>query len=272
MLSYRLAKFNPQRGRGWGVSLDWFTIKKHQCVIGSKVWGHVDKAQKTMVKGIYQLPFAYTGGTAPREYVVVRRDGPRNQGFSYAKGLNMYHKGIQCMDDVWDSENRDFLTRNKVQETFKFTPTKLEDWAMLISKLLERWRPMLGNDSDTTYAGEWVGYYIVGEEDPTFVLQCTRVFTPMFLHLQHLIMPLTYQCSMVGSQSQCLNEWKKPSKEMDTLCHEVRIIHTTSEQKGGGERRKNRLLLTKRTEGVTNAIDKWQGYLPRNNKFDWSQV
>lgn len=25
MLRYKLAKFNPQRGRSWGVSLDWFT-------------------------------------------------------------------------------------------------------------------------------------------------------------------------------------------------------------------------------------------------------
>ena len=29
MLRYRLAQFNPQRGRSWGVSLDWFTCKNH---------------------------------------------------------------------------------------------------------------------------------------------------------------------------------------------------------------------------------------------------
>ena len=31
-------------------------------------------------------------------------------------------------------------------------------------------------------------------------------------------------------------------------------------------------FITTRTEGVNNAVDKWQGYLPRNYKFYWSQV
>jgi hypothetical protein len=33
-----------------------------------------------------------------------------------------------------------------------------------------------------------------------------------------------------------------------------------------------REFITKRMEGVNNAIDKWQGYLPRNYKFYWSQI
>ena len=28
MLKYRLARFKPQRGNNWEVSLDWFAIKK----------------------------------------------------------------------------------------------------------------------------------------------------------------------------------------------------------------------------------------------------
>ena len=56
MLRYRLARFNPQRGRRWGVSLDWFTNKQHIGVAGSKVWGHINKAWKVIVKSTYQLP------------------------------------------------------------------------------------------------------------------------------------------------------------------------------------------------------------------------
>jgi hypothetical protein len=44
MLRYRLATFNPQLGRSWGVDLEWFTNKVHQEFSGSKVWGHISKA------------------------------------------------------------------------------------------------------------------------------------------------------------------------------------------------------------------------------------
>ena len=57
-----------------------------------------------------------------------------NHGFTYAKGLNLYCKGIQCVDDVWDSETRDFLTWGTVQEKSKLTLTEMEDWALLINK------------------------------------------------------------------------------------------------------------------------------------------
>ena len=56
MLRYRLAMFNPQRGKSWGLSLDWFTSKQHIGFAGSRVWGHIGKAWKIMVKGTYQLP------------------------------------------------------------------------------------------------------------------------------------------------------------------------------------------------------------------------
>ena len=44
MLRYRLSRFKPQRGRSWGVSLNMFTNKQHQGVVGSKAWGQIDKA------------------------------------------------------------------------------------------------------------------------------------------------------------------------------------------------------------------------------------
>lgn len=36
MLRYILARFNPKRGRKWGVSLDRFTSKHHQGFTGQK--------------------------------------------------------------------------------------------------------------------------------------------------------------------------------------------------------------------------------------------
>lgn len=56
MLRYWLARFNLQRGRRWGVSLDWLTNEQHQGFSGSNVKGHICKAWKLMIKGNYQLP------------------------------------------------------------------------------------------------------------------------------------------------------------------------------------------------------------------------
>jgi hypothetical protein len=56
LFRYRLARFNPQRGRSWKVDPKWFTNKLHQGVSGSKVWGYINKTWKCMVKNIYQLP------------------------------------------------------------------------------------------------------------------------------------------------------------------------------------------------------------------------
>lgn len=100
MLRYRLARHNPQRGRSWGVSLDWFTNKQHIGVSGSKVWSHIGKAWRTMVKGTYQL--------LPRNRMELLHsniwwsEGVEllKNGFTYAKGLELYRKGIHCVDDI----------------------------------------------------------------------------------------------------------------------------------------------------------------------------
>ena len=53
---HRLGRFNPQRGRNWGINLNWFTSKQHQGYFGSKVWGHISKAWKIMKKAMYDPP------------------------------------------------------------------------------------------------------------------------------------------------------------------------------------------------------------------------
>ena len=55
ILRYRLTRFNPQRGRSWGLSLDWFTSKNHQGFTDSSIWGHIGKTWKVMVKRLYEL-------------------------------------------------------------------------------------------------------------------------------------------------------------------------------------------------------------------------
>jgi hypothetical protein len=55
MLRYKLARFNPQRRRNWGVNPDWYTRKQHQGFYDSKVWNHISKVWKVMVEGIYQI-------------------------------------------------------------------------------------------------------------------------------------------------------------------------------------------------------------------------
>lgn len=106
MLRYRLARFNPQRGRSWGVGLDWFTCKQHQGFPGSKVWGHISKAWRRMVKGMYQIP--------PRTRMELLHsnlwwsDGVDllKKGFTYLEGLEWHRKGIQIVDDIWVVEVR----------------------------------------------------------------------------------------------------------------------------------------------------------------------
>ena len=166
---------------------------------------------------------------------------------------------------------------------------------MLINKLSKKRRHMLENELDATYAGQWVGFYM-GEEDPTFVLQYTRDFTPLCMHLQYLVMPLPIQCFMVVTHSRCLDEWDKPTREMDGLFHEVKTRHTEGKTRKRKKTKSHfsmvkrpllaaiqtcgtwvegchflnytmkelRDFITKRTEGVNNAADKWQGFLPRN--------
>lgn len=101
MLRHMLARFNPQRGWSWGVSLDWFMNKQHQGSPGSKIWG--SKAWKVMVKRAYQLPSRTRMELLHSNICWSEGVKLLNKGIDYTKGLHLYRKGIQCVDDVWDS-------------------------------------------------------------------------------------------------------------------------------------------------------------------------
>ena len=208
MLRYRLARFNPQRGKRWGIRLDWFTCKEHIGFTGSKVWGHISKAWKVMVKGVYQLPLRTRMELLHSN--IWWSDGVEliKNGFPYTRGLELYRKGIQCVDDVWDSEQRNFLSWERAKEEFKLTDGDNGDWTTLTNKLSEKWRSLLEKDKDETYQGEWLGFYIEGREDPITVLQCVADYTPPCMQAHHLTLPVPMQCYTVGIYSRCLREWE----------------------------------------------------------------
>lgn len=77
-----------------------------------------------------------------------------NKGFNYEKCCTLYCKGNKCIDDIWDSELRDFLTWNKAREKFNLTPMEIRDWTELAGKIVEQWRHKLEDDSHTTHPGQ----------------------------------------------------------------------------------------------------------------------
>ena len=103
ILRYRLARFNPQNGWKWGVSLDWFTSRQHQGFAGSKVWGHISRAWKVMANGTYQLPPRIRMELLHSNIWCSEGVDLLNKGIDYDKCLHFYRKRIQCVDDVWDS-------------------------------------------------------------------------------------------------------------------------------------------------------------------------
>jgi hypothetical protein len=121
----------------------------------------------------------------------------------------------------------------------------------------------------------------------------------------NLTLPIPVQCFTVGTHSWCLREWEHPLGEMEGFFHKVKINHTNRGPKKEEKRdeviffyRKvatlgwdpdrwrwidgSRLLdyttkddrdsVINKNPGATRARDKWQGYLPGNYRFFWSQV
>lgn len=226
MLRYRLARFNPKRGRSWGVSLDWFMSKQHQGYSGSKVWGHISKAWKTMVKGMYQL--------SPRSLIELIHANIWWSGlnlikedFSFEKAYELYRKGIRCVDDIWDSEGQAWTAWEDAKGKFHMRDEDQGDWNKLTSKISSKWSHILGQYPEFTAIGQWLGFYKVGEEDPCFVMKCSKEMNPSGRILHHLSLPLSGECYTVGKYSRCLNVWRNPSGDFSGFFHHVKIMHTT---------------------------------------------
>ena len=154
----------------------------------------------------------------------------------------------------------------------------------------------------------WLGLYEMGKEDPTLVVRCESEFTPSpCFQLYTLTLPIPSKCFTVGTYSRCLREWEHPEGEIEGHFHEVKIIYTNRGVKKEGEEEREEVIffygkvatlswdpdrwrwgdggrfldyttkkggdiLTSRSQGSSRVADKWQGYLPGNYRFQWSQV
>ena len=154
MLRYRLARFNPQRGRSWGVSLDWFTIKTRQGFQGSKIWGHISKAWRLMVKGVYQVSPCTRAELHNSNLWWSEGVEMLKKGFTYDKGLQLYRRGLRCVDDIWDTTEQNFLSWEEAKRKFKLTNVEATDWEVLTNTIAGQWRPLLETEKDTAYAGQ----------------------------------------------------------------------------------------------------------------------
>ena len=77
---------------------------------------------------------------------------------------------------MWDGEHSNFLTVKNTKEKFKLSNTKVEDWNELTDKIHRNWSHVL-EEEDTLQAIFWIGFYIIGKEDPKFDFQCITEFT-----------------------------------------------------------------------------------------------
>ena len=178
-----------------------------------------------------------------------------------------------------------------------------EVWIDITCKIADQWCNLLETDEDTTFPGHWLGFY-TGGEDPAFVLRCNKDFTPACLQRYSITLSTPVECFTVGTHSRCLRTWERPSGEFDGFFHMVKVIHTTRGPKKEGEQEEltffygkeaslgwdpdkwrwkdggrflnyttkgGREFIASSNPGSTRAGDKWQGYLPGNYKFYWSQ-
>ena len=159
-----------------------------------------------------------------------------NKGFAFTKDLHLYHKGIPCVDDIWDSTQQNFLNWERAQEKFNLMNTELGDWEELTVKISGQWHHLLDPDEDTTHPRQWLGFYVDGEKDQAFVFQYDTDFTPKCLQWHNLTLPLLVQCFTVGTHSCCLREWEHPLGEMAGFFHKMKIIHTNKRPKKKGKK------------------------------------
>ena len=159
MLRYMLARFKPQKGRSWGVSLDWFTNKNHLGFSGSKVWGHISRAWKVMVKKIYQIPPRTRMELFNSNIWWTQGVDMLKQGLTVENGLCLYRKGVRIVDDIWDG---DFLTVEKTKEKFKLSNSEVEDWNELTDKISRKWSHLLENE-DAIQSILWLDFILMGK-------------------------------------------------------------------------------------------------------------
>ena len=70
----------------------------------------------------------------------------------------MYKKYIKYVDDVWNSGQQNFLSKEQRREKFKLIHPEEGEREKLINKISGKWCHLLENDSDITYLGQWIDF------------------------------------------------------------------------------------------------------------------
>ena len=137
------------------------------------------------------------------------------------------------------------------------------------------------------------------------VFRCDKDFTPECIQWYSVTLPFPVQCYTVGKHSRCLRLWEHPLGEIQGYFHKVKTVHTQRGPVVDGEKvefiffygkeatlgwdpdrwrwgdgsrfleyttKEGREYISSKLRSTTRAAEKWQGYLPGNYCFYWSQV
>lgn len=136
----------------------------------------------------------YKDGTAPCKYMVVWRVGPHKFGFHIFQGP--HHVSQRHPMCRWLCGTVKVLTSShgiKRKRSSNLPPQHWETGPCLSTNLLKNGAPCWRGILILPMPNNGLVLYLVGKEDPTFVLQCTKVLTPSWMQIQHLV--LTHECT-----------------------------------------------------------------------------
>ena len=93
---------------------------------------------KIMVKGICQLPPCNCLELLCSNIWCLRASNSLIMAFTYARAHELQHKGIQCIDNIRDSESRTFLLWDEAHEKFSLTAKDSNDWIFLTPNIINQ--------------------------------------------------------------------------------------------------------------------------------------
>ena len=55
--------------------------------------------------------------------------------FTHIQRINLYKKCIKCVNDIWNSGEQDFLTKEQTRKKFKLTHPEEREWEELTNMI-----------------------------------------------------------------------------------------------------------------------------------------
>lgn len=123
--------------------MEWFTIPEHQGCARSKVWGHITKAWKRMVKTLIQLP--------PRGFYGVLNSSIwwshdihlLGYDFTHARAKELFENGLRVVDDIWDVRMSNFILWFKAKDKFNLKDNEEDAWDVITASFMNEWHNIL---------------------------------------------------------------------------------------------------------------------------------